>query len=1126
MAPVQNLTDRATGGAARRAARPVILLTLALALTACGGGSNEAGSGAGAVGTPPPGGSAPPSTPPPGSTNPPPPIQPPPDSTLAPAIAPIGAALPEPLPDSDYDGIPDHLDAFPFEAPLFTTPGSASWMRVEGAWTEIEGRAVPDAVVAGHQLMLSGRGLGAGGGGEWAVFDTRRGKVAVRPQIVSPGTWKVAAPPLALSVHAVVGNQRSESRLLSYVEPGAPVLFPPTGRVLAGTPLRLEGLNLEGVDVVTLGSALLSVEASGPDFVRVTLPASSDGNELKALAGGLGSNPVSFDYRRRVMVSIDPALPLRPDDVLQLNLREGVVRLQPGNAVSLEVPAHRPGWYAFDLLRAAGGPSYGILGFAAWPDERVVQVSLDATIGAELLKLWPMLASGGDADWREQRDRVRGGLALHEAAAFRDALAEHLRSGSAFARYELRSRLLAAVDRAALEAAEILADGPSLGGGRSLDDLLVGVVGLSSGDAPDTPRATYSQFTVQRATDCVTLGLPVGTSPSDVCVENGTVLPASIAVYVPQRFIGGSRYTPTAADRRRAHISGPTDKNSLRDDKTILSADDKQSLCGMRPCFVEILTPGAGEGAGNIVLTAAEQQILNNLRLRWVLDAFVVPMARDLAGLSAAPENAVCLFDAFVQDQVGLGAAVSSFYIGAFQNPSGAIDIFENTMGKYLVDTITETANITTADKVLDCALGELPGLEDVRDRIGQNLGSARRLLNRVLLFVDVVETTMRFGGVLFTPPKMLFRVEPRAEITGFSPSVLDLNDIYASDGSDRVFKISGDWLANSTVPPTFVPTLYFRDKRGASRDFSVLPTQVVEGVDPQRELLFSLPRLAFFNPDLPSPLASLSGLEPGQLEMWLEYSDEYSDPGFNNYPDGVLKVPSALSIQLVTPPRITTFDPPSARPGQQVLASGSGLERYAARPRVVLLSNTVVREEWSGGPIPAEIRDGKLLFTLPACSSDTGCVPRGDWLVQLNDGTGSLAQVVVSDRAFSTGPGTVFPVIKLGDFSSTDDRMFMQLQDINETVLQERVLPDVIGDRFVSLVVNDPSNLRYVAVECVDAGADSTCTYDLTGEDVAYLVGTDFEGGTGGQIPEGTSVVFPVCVPGSFADWCDGFIW
>jgi hypothetical protein len=295
-----------------------------------------------------------------------------------------------------------------------------------------------------------------------------------------------------------------------------------------------------------------------------------------------------------------------------------------------------------------------------------------------------------------------------------------------------------------------------------------------------------------------------------------------------------------------------------------------------------------------------------------------------------------------------------------------------------------------------------------------------------------------------------------------------------------------------------------------------------VEGADPQRELLFSLPRLAFFNPDLPSPLASLSGLEPGRLEMWLEYSD----PGFNNYPGGVLKVPSALSIQLVTPPRITAFDPPAARPGQQVRASGSGLERYAARPRVVLLSNTVVREPWSGGPIPAEITDGKLLFTLPACSSDTGCVPRGDWLVELNDGMGELEQVVVSDRAFSTGPGTVFPVIKLGDFSSTDDRMFLQLLDTDGNVMQERVLPDVIGERFVSLVVNDPSNLRFVQVECVDAGADSTCTYDLTGADVAYQVGAEFKPGTGGQIPAGTSIVFPVCVPGSFADWCNGFTW
>lgn len=1122
MAPTEQHLDHSTRRAAGPAAWPVALLMLAL--TACGGGSGDAGPGAGAVIAPPPGGSVPPAAPPPGGTNPPPPIQPPPDAEPPPVqppatIVPIGARLPETAPDSDYDGIPDHVDAFPFEAPLVTTPGSATWMRVDAAWTEIEGREVPDAVVAGHELLLRGRGFGSGAGGEWAVFDTRRGRIAVRPEVVAPGTWRVAAPPLALSLHVVVGNRRSETRLLSYVEPGAPVLFPPEGAGLAGASLRLEGLNLDGVDSVALGSALLSVEESGPGFVRVTLPGSGDANALRALAGEMGSNPVSFDFRRRVTVSVDPVLPLRPDDVLQLHRRDGLVRLQPGAAVSLEVPAHRPGWYSFDLLRAAGEPRYGILGFVAWPDQQAAQISLDATIGAELLQLWPMMASG-DTDWRAQRDRIRSGLAFSEAAALRESLAEHLRSGSAFARHELRGRLLAAIDQAGLDVPDVLADGPSLGIGRSLDDLLVGVVSLSSGDAPDTPRATYSQFTVQRASDCVTLGLPTGVSPSDVCVENDTALPASIAVYVPQRFGGGARYTPNSADRRRGHITGPTDPNSLRNDKSILTADDKQPLCGMRPCFVEIITPGAAAGAGDIVLTSAERRVVNNLRLRWILDAFVVPMAKDLAGLSAAPENAVCLFDAFVQDQVGLGAAVANFYAGAFQNPAGAIEIFDTTVGKYLVDTITGAANITTADKVLDCALDELPDLESVRARIGQNLAGVRRLLNRVLLFVEVVDTAMSIGGVLFTPEKMLFKVEPRAEITGLSPSVLDLNEIYQPDGSDRVFKVSGDWLANSTVQPTFVPRLYFRDQRGATRDFNVVPSQVVEGFDPQRDLLFSLPRLAFFNPDVPVPGASLSGLEPGRLEMWLEYSD----PGFSNYPGGVLRVPSAAPITLIPPPRITTFDPPAARPGQQVRASGSGLERYAARPRVVLLQNSVLREAWSGGSLPAEVRDGKLLFTLPACASETGCVPRGDWLVELNDGMGELEQVVISDKAFSTGPGTVSPVIQLGDFSSTDDVMQLKLLDVDSNVMQERRLPDVIGERFVALVVNDPSNLRFVTAECVDAGADSTCTYDLGGLDVAYQVGGDFLPGTGGQLPEGATVVFPVCVPGSFAVICQDF--
>jgi hypothetical protein len=1122
MAPVHSLTDRATDSAARRAARPVILLTLALALTACGGGSSDAGSGAGAVVTPPPGGSAPPSTPPPGGTTPPPPIQlppiqpppvqPRPDST----IAPIGAALPEPLPDSDYDGIPDHLDAFPFEAPLVTTPGSVNWMRVEGVWTEIQGRSVPDAVVAGHDLLLSGRGLG--GSGEWAVFDTRRGKVAVRPEIVSPGTWKVAAPPLALGVHAVVGNRRSETVLLSYVEPGAPVLFPPSGPALAGTSLQLEGLNLEGVDAITLGSALLSVEASGPGFVRVTLPASSDGNELRAKAGGWLSNPLSLDYRRTVSFTIDRSLPLAPGMALRIHHDRNYVSLEAGATMTLEVPAHLPSRRHLDLVGPFGQLVYDALGVVFWPGQAHADLTLDSTIAADLLGLWPMLAYASGTDWQAQRTMIAAALAYPEGTAFRDALVEVLRSGGAYSRHELTTRLLAAIDRDALAAStepDILADGPVVGTGPllrtdRLSDQKITVIGLGSEANAVAGIAEYSQYTVTRAKDesCSPIGLPTNVSPADVCIKNGTKLPSSAAVYVPRRFNAFS-YTPNPADQRRSHIGGVLDPRRFGQGPAIMTDDAGNGLCGMQTCYVEIITGGLGLGADGVSLTPSQQRIVRDLRSRWILDAYVIPLAKSWLDL---PDNQAfnCVFDAFIEDQDGFVKAVDNFVERARAPGSSALTEFNKTVGQYFADTLQGLRNISTANKLFDCAIQSGgPSADDLIRRTKQFFGNAPKLLGTAMLFVNVVDLTMDAGGIVFTPEKMIFRVAHNVEITGLSPFILDLNDAYESDGSERVVRIEGNWLANTSADASpaeaFLPArLRFSDRRGVTRPFTVREEDVVLRANPVREIVLSLPELGFFNPQVPQPQNPLSGLEPGPLQMWLEYEHpafECSITNLRNYPDCLLKVPAPVPVELVTPPRINAFDPPVVSPGETIRASGYGLDRYSARPNVVLVENVPGGEEWQGGVIPAKVERGKLVFSVPECGAPSGCVPPGQWRVNLYDGLGEIAEVVVSESVFGTGFDSLY--VTLADFSSTDDKMLLLLLDENGTELQRKALPDFIGERNITLQVDEPQKLSAVQVVCLDPGADATCTYDVIGGNFGFQVGASIVGAWSGQLPK-----------------------
>jgi hypothetical protein len=1113
--------------ALKRVRRLMPAACLAL-IAGCGGGAGDGGQTA----VPPPSdtvppaviqppASPPPSDPAPPSPAPPAPEPPPPEPPPGESAPPGGDAdpgvvtsgwVPPELPDSDGDGIPDHLDLYPLEEPTLAAAGTARPMLLDAAWTEVEGRPVADVVLAGEPLLLQGRGFQDGGPGSWVVFHTRAGKVAVAPEALAPGLWRVSPPALVLSAHVVVGNERSESRELHYVEPGAPLLFGNPNTAHAGTTFVLEGRSLGGVTHAWLGATPVQVTRVGGYSIELELPEWSDGNLLRVQAGDQESNRLALDFRREVTLRIAPGLPLATGDVLRGYAFGQPFLLAAGDSLQVPVPAHQPMLMPLDIVRAGGAASNAVLGVVIWPDARTAEVSLDSTLQADLLRTWAALPAGGSAAWPVRRDALDAILDHPLAVDYRGGLTAETRDGSAFQRDVLHGALFGVLDamlagradgggdapvatlsagfeafsavNAGFEAFSAVDDGfeavSLLWGGRgpnirghSLDSMVIFTVALDSSGKPDTAGGTYAQYTVAPvwagSCDLSAQVAPDGLTPGDLCVKNGTVLHGSAAVYMPPFFTRRGGYRPRSQDRVRSHVSRVLDEKAFKSSSIYLVDDQGRPLCGMRPCFVEMLTGGLGVGYKVTELSPQDQAVIGLLRRRWLVETFVIGQMAALFGINSDAGVASC-FAASVLEDVAFARAVTDFVEKARKDPPLARVSFDETVGVYISNTLSGAVSGTGAtNKLYACAVQVLAvPIEALEARVLDNLNKKTRLISGVRAFLAVLEGTMTVGGVAFTPEKFLFKVLPRAEITENSPLGIDLYDTVTLSGNPRMLRIIGDWLANPVAADgveAFMPALVFRDQRGETRRFTVDPSQVVVGQDPVRELRLPLPWLGFIDPANPVRSQSLSGLEGNKLDFWLEYS--HLD--FVGYPGRVLRVPSIRPIDFAPQARITAFDPPGAPAGSEVRASGGRLGDFRDRPRVTFIPR--------GGGSPrstsaAEIRGRDLFFTVPLG------LAAGAYQVELTEGTGYFG-AVLAEVDFQAS-ATLSPSITLADFGQPDDTLVLRLLNASGQVVHQIEVPDAQTGYRKTLSWSLSSGVSTAEVECVFSAADETCTWSL----------------------------------------------
>jgi hypothetical protein len=1099
----------ATGTSWSRCALGVVLgIASIVALSACGGGPGSTGGSAapGNTGSPPPSIAPAPDTPPPGGTSPPG-IDIGETTPVTPAPV-IGAVLPEPLPDADRDGIPDHLDPYPQETPVLAPLAGPGAIHLDRAWSELDGQALDGLAFAGRTLYLEGRGLDGAAAGAWVVFQTLDGRTAVRPEERAGGGWQLRAPDLVTGVHVVLDNRRSGSLDLLQPDYDAPLIFPPQAGFEAGASAVVQGRNLRGVTHATLGDTALQVLETGADFLRLQLPPYTLGNTLRVAGPAGSSNPVTLKTYRQVVLELDGTVPATPGRPLRGFLGGAALALAPGQPATLKVPAHRPVIQLLDLELPSGQVLHGAVGVAIWPDATQVTVSLASTLVADLARVTQALPEVTAGGWSWQREVLEDAWSLPEAREFEAGLAAYLADGTVFPRYELRGRVMDAMFAPALDepvmadAAQMLGGttpedvgtqilseglGPAIGSGRRLDDAIPFTVSLGAPERPDMPQGTYAQFTVTTHEDTFLLfnvcrfpgGLaPSGITPSDLCVQNSTPMPASAAVYMPNRFTYGAPYTPRDSDRVRSHIDRLIDGNAFRNSAIYLTSDRNVPLCGMRPCYVELLTGGLGFGH-KVSLSTREESIVQMLRLRWILEEFVLELVFELFGLESNASVRSCVTSAITADP-GFLDAVGQFVLRTRGDPSGAASIFEETVGKHVIDmSLGLVSNTEGVSKLFSCVKQEIINEDDQQllTRVATRLSPVAKSLKSFFRVLTVINKSMYVGGILLTPEKILFKVVYRGEITDFGTGAadpfsqtIDLYDVRFESGNDRMLRIYGDWIGNTALTSeedSFFPTLVFLDRRGATRRFPLDASHLIDEGGAQRQLAVSLPGIGFGTGASPSPGDSLSGLDSGPLEFWLEY------PGFAGYPAEVLRIPSATRIDFRGIARITAFDPPGAPAGSRVTATGNRLDDFADRP-VVLLVESATGSPAAGSPLTASVQGGKLRLTIPEN------VAPGRYRVDLRDGRGQL-DAVVSEADLVVAP-VPDPHLTLSDWRGNDDSMRVELLAAGSSFpVYDLEVPDSSGRSVATLPWDRGAPVDELRVVCEDPGNDATCTYRLS---------------------------------------------
>jgi hypothetical protein len=1105
--------------------RPVLpIFGLMLMLAGCGGG----GAGSGSSGQPA--------------------VTPPQDAgggTPAPVAVRIldgYMAAPEPVADTDADGIPDAVDAFPtLQAERADAFGSNA-LAIDRVYAVTAGGILDAAAGVGDELTIIARGFDSAASEPLLVFAGELGPVAAVPYRVDATTWTVKSPDGATGVFAVVGNRRSNTVPIHWLSANAPRLWRIDTVLETGTIVELGGANLGLVTEARLGGVNVEIVTATDSSLRVRVPAGPTSNRLQVGAGGFLSNTIELALQHAVGISLDAGL---PEGTTAVGRHGGVAfDVTSTTTVDLALAGQEP--VAF-YLQSKG--NYSALGAIAWPDRPVAAVSSTSTLVTDLWTQRLSLPMPASQDWRDQRAFLETALELPEAQAFVAGHHAWLAGDNGWDRNAARQDVMDAIAAASAAPAATVNKTAAQQAGQipieKLDDIVAFTVSPTTKDKADfgdnttvdqprvdIPGDTYAQFQVAGHAEKVArvfdicayppnTPTPAGIWPSDLCLQNGTATFASAAVYRPNRKTFGWPYTLDAADLVRRHIAGPGSTEAANNGAIYLTDNrsgsaNQPTLCRMQTCFVEVLTSGFGNGYKDTGLSAEERRIVRDLRMKWVFEGMIIPIIADKLGLGQVP---ACL-PGEIYAESGFYTKVDEFVAAvrkerADHTVAKARDLFETTVAAFLKGILTGA--LSTDANIVECVATEV-----VKSEIKDKFINATRI-------GSILNDAMFVGGLLLTPEKFTFRVQYRAEVA----------DVYADVGSDettvvvdvvnglyrdtaqtdpRMLSITGTWIADETdAANVFYPNIIFRDREGNTESFLTDDTHYIETNDAAWRQL-DIPLLSLID----NAGTDLNNLVPGKIGVTVEFIHA----AFDGYDGRLLRVPSPVSFELKNRPRVLGFTPASSAPGSLVTANGWSLDTLGSNPRLALY-----RHAGSGDFSCASPNQGTRIDIPPA---DTLTIPGGreiSFLLPDNVDIEAFYYLCVTPSAGSAADVTVSEIplftldlnrantglVTFSDFGRLKDDA-IRLSVLNSSGLNAG-LPiefedtscassDPTCERFVKLVFDIPNpgdgkrvrtifwdnnilnsayglNAGSILLECIDPGGDSTCTYGISATNV-----------------------------------------
>jgi len=1005
---------------------------------------------------------------------------------------------PDQYEDKDRDGIQDKYDLEPLQETVFAEEMGSQAFIFDSVFGKINGRLLENTVVKNSTIQINLLGAETHSGPAWVIFETVEGYRAQSPEIINSELWQIKVPDefgQIRGIHLAKGNYRTRSIDTDFIYQNQPIIYPYLNSVSAAETIQLDGINLAQVEQVKLGLETLEIVDKTDTELTVIMPTSAMTSELSLLSGNTSSNKISLSFTSTVQLSIDESI--GTNHTYQTYLGSEIY-LKPGFTLSMTVSAHQPTVLNWRVKSSNSAMPPTTIKSLILPGQEHIKVGPLNSLMAELYQVSHYLKLAPSNDWNDVVRQFSSFAGLDQAKSYISAMQSHLNDATDIDRNVHIRSLIKQINSTTKLASE---NNLKLDGG--LGDNVVSVV---------SHRATYGQssfvgFELSDKAGCDLSALslfgstPDNQWPSDLCITNSSSVYASVAVYK-----GDSPVYDKSSDRiSTAHINSVLDTGTLGSAWGVFSlfdsiiyphTPDNKPLCRLQKCYVEILTGGLTPYKGidefDVALTEDEKKVIAQLKGRFILEKIIQPAIQTILSISD-PGISKCISDNILKDKAFYIPTTVNFARDLNQavSLSDKYDAFDKNYGAYLYKNLLSEP--TLVNSCLAPIASSIQGsLQDKAVTVVSNLGVYIKVAGFAKtayeLFIDVL-----------TPEKIVYLVDPAAQIVDVSPGEIDLLD--SVDG--RSLTISGRNLGTAS-------NLIIQDAGGL---IATLPLRS-EFLMPSN--IYQHYTLTEHRIPLSELFPLLTDMSSSDITFSMQIDGSYPGYDYPDYPqyDDSLVIPPSREVLLRTVPKIYGSTPYSASVGQLVEVIGERFTHYDSEGTLLTMKGEPITDsngvttspEFQTAPII--LNDQVLKFYVPYN------VPTGDYEISISDATPSAMrdELVMPHKMKVNEKG--LPSITFSDRGpDIDDLMIIELIDSDgETVilLDEtgtpvdnpdgtdygfRVIPTNNGTHYLSIIwdyalFGERRAPAAIKIRCVNpSNKNINCTYRIKIENARIAI-------------------------------------